>query len=378
MKRVVLAPDKFKGTLTALEATAALTRGFEDSGKVLAPRPMADGGEGTLDALVASARRRGQPVEMRSVPVTGPLGDPVTAEIALVPGPKGLRAIVESARASGLALVPEEKRDALRASSRGLGELVKAAAAIAGVEEIWVALGGSATTDGGAGFARALGARFLDAAGAELDEGGGSLERLERIEPPTVALPRTVALYDVKNILLGVRGAARVFAPQKGATKQQVEQLERGLARLAYRTEPALAAREGAGAAGGLGFGLARFAGAELVPGAPRVAEAIELDQALEGAELVVTGEGRFDQTTFEGKTVRHVLSRARALGVTMAIVAGTVDAGTSLRARELGVWRVITLEELAGGDLERARREAGPLLEQAARQLVADLARTA
>jgi glycerate kinase len=359
--KVVLAPDKLKGTLSALEAAAALARGFE--GCEVVSRPMADGGEGTLDVLVAAARGRGEPVALHRVKVTGPLGEPVEAELALL----GERAILESARTSGLALVT--RNDPLRASTRGLGELALAAASL-GAEELWVALGGSATTDGGTGFARALGARFLDEQGHELEEGGGSLERLARVEVPARSLPRIIALVDVRSPLLGPRGAARAFGPQKGATSEQVEQLDRGLARLAYRTRPDLAARPGAGAAGGLGFGLMVFAGAQIASGAERVADAIRLDEAITGAGLVVTAEGRFDRTTFEGKTVRHVLARARALGVLAAVVAGSAEPEAALRVRELGVKRVVTLLELAGGDLERARRDAANLCELAARSL--------
>jgi glycerate kinase len=365
MRRVVLAPDKLKGTLTAVDAAAALARGFARADLEVLLRPMADGGEGTLEVLVAAARRRGEPVSIQRARVSGPLGEPVEAEFALV----GERAVIESARACGLELVPPGRRDALRASSRGLGELARAAVA-SGARELWIALGGSATTDGGTGFARALGARFLDESGVPLEEGGGALARLERVEPPTFALPPTVGLVDVRSPLLGARGCARLFAPQKGASAAEVALLERGLARLAYRTEAALAAREGAGAAGGLGFGLLVFANAELVPGAPRIAEAVGLDEALEGASLVVAGEGSLDATTFEGKTARHVLARARALGTPSAFVAGIADPATVLRVRELGVREVVLLEQLAGGDRELARRDAAALCERAASML--------
>jgi len=362
--RIVVAPDKLKGTLTAFEAASAIARGLAGHEVVL--RPMADGGEGTLDVLVAAARARGERVEVATVPVTGPLGARVEAELAMIDG----RAIIESARACGL----QHGRDPLGATSRGVGELLLEAAR-RGAREIWVALGGTATTDGGAGLARALGARFVDAEGRELPEGGAALERLERVELAPRALPPVVALVDVKTPLLGEKGAARVFSPQKGASPAEVERLERGLARLAYRTRPEAAAREGAGAAGGMGFGLQVFAKATLVQGAPRVAAAIGLDEAITGASLVVTGEGRLDPTTFQGKAVRHVLARARALGVPGAIVAGTADPTTVLRVRELGVKRVVTLADLANGDVERAKRDAAALCERAARELLAELA---
>jgi glycerate kinase len=334
---------------------------------------MADGGEGTLEVLVEAARKKGEVVERRTVEVPGPLGRPVAAELAYLPAAR--RAILESARAVGLGLVPEGERDAVRASSRGLGVLARAAIDL-GAREVWIALGGSANTDGGAGFARAFGTRFLDAEGRELEEGGGALARLEKIVPGTPYDVRIVALTDVKNPLLGPKGTARVYGPQKGATPEQVTLLEEGLARLAYRANPSLATRPGAGAAGGLGFGLVAFAKAELVPGAPRIAEAAGLDAALEGAKLVITGEGKLDRTTFDGKTARQVLARARVHGVPGAIVCGVADPGIVKYASELGIRHVVSLAELAGGDVARAKTDAARLVEEAgailARQLLA------
>jgi glycerate kinase len=369
-QRVLVAPDKFKGTLTAGQAADALARGFGEATAL----PLADGGEGTLDVLVAAARRRGERVEVRTHRVSGPLGAPVDAAFAFFPA-EG-RALLESARTSGLGLLHPEGRDALRATSRGLGELALAAID-AGARELWIALGGSATTDGGAGFARAFGARFQDENEDELHEGGGALDRLDAVDLSAVNLrgARFLALTDVLNPLLGERGAAPVFAPQKGADEAAVKKLERGLARLAYLTDPALTTRAGAGAAGGLGFGLAAFAKAELAPGAPRIATELGLEAALGSASLVVTGEGRLDRSTLEGKVVRHVLSRARTRGVRSAVVAGSADPETVKRLLDLGVWRIVTLEAFAQGDRDLARREAARLCEEAARSLAREVA---
>lgn len=365
--RIVVAPDKLKGTLTALEAAEALARGVRRGGAEADLLPLADGGEGTLEVLVAAASA--SPVERRRTTVAGPLGAPVEAEWALFPA-EG-RAVLECASACGLSLVPESARDPLRASTRGVGELIQAAVQ-AGAREIWVALGGSASTDGGTGLARALGARFLDEDGRELPEGGGALENLARVDLSALARPAAtvVGVADVRSPLLGARGAARAFGPQKGASPEQVERLERGLARLAYASVPHAATLVGAGAAGGLGFGLVAFAGGRLEPGAALVARAAGLDRKLEGAAYAVAAEGRLDATTFQGKTPQHVLGRARALRVPSAIVCGEATPDARRRAYDVGIQRVITLEGLADGDAARARREAAALLERAGEDL--------
>ncbi|MBI3724351.1 glycerate kinase [bacterium] len=367
--RVLVAPDKLKGSLSSEEAARALGRGLASTGALVSLLSLADGGEGTLDVLANAARAKGATVEVVSVQVAGPLGARVSSCFAFLQEER--RAILESARAIGLALVPASERDPLRASSRGLGELALAAIE-RGAREVWIGLGGTATTDGGTGFARAFGARFQDDRGEELAEGGGSLERIAKCDLSRVDLrgARLVALADVRNPLLGARGAARTYGPQKGASPDAVAQLERGLAKLAYLVDPALSRRVGSGAAGGLGFGLAAFARAELAEGAARVASALELDASLSGKDLVVTGEGALDRTTFEGKVVHHVLARARALGVRAAVVAGKTDAGTRQRTLDLGVASVLTLEDLAQGSHERAVSEAASLLERAGAEL--------
>jgi glycerate kinase len=293
MRTALVCPDKFRGTLTAAEAAAAMAAGLRTAGfddvRVL---PLADGGDGTLDALLAA--RGGS---RRTAVVTGPLGDRVEAEWGLLPG---ALAVVEMARASGLALV-DGRNDPLRASTRGTGELI-AAAVRNGARRVVVGVGGSATTDGG-------------------------LAAVETLGWTTGSVPITVAC-DVKTRFLD---AARVFGPQKGATEAQVALLTRRLARLAdeYETRTGVDVRElvGGGAAGGLAGGLAAI-GADLEPGFDVVADAAGLEDALDDVELVVTGEGKLDVTSFDGKTVGGVLDWAGDAGVPhVAVIAGQVTA---------------------------------------------------
>jgi glycerate kinase len=291
MVSALVCPDKFKGTLDAADAASAMGEGLRRAGfDEIASLPLADGGEGTLDALVAA--RGGS---RRKATVTGPLGDPVEAEWALLPG--GV-AVVEMAQASGLALAPRV-RDPLRASTRGTGELI-AAAIRAGARRVIVGVGGSATTDGGLAAIEALGWSF------------GAV-------PVTVACDVTTPFLD----------AAKLFAPQKGATDAQVSLLTRRLASLAeqyqQRTGVDVRTLPGAGAAGGLAGGLAAI-GAEIEPGFDVVAGAVGLDGALEGVDLVVTGEGRLDATSFAGKVVGGVLEWAADAGTPhVAVIAGQV-----------------------------------------------------
>jgi glycerate 2-kinase len=319
--RVIIAPDSFKGSVPARDAAQAIAAGWREvrPDDVLLEVPMADGGEGTI-AVVAAAR----PDAMwQPLTVTGPDGRPVDAGWLLLPDGT---AVVELAAAAGLPLMAS--LDALGATTHGLGELLRAAAGDEAVARILVALGGSATTDGGTGALRALGARFLDAAGKELPGGGGSLGRLTTVEPVSVVAPAggVGCLVDVAVPLLGPRGAAAQFGPQKGATAAEVRLLEDGLARLADvlggdPTEP------GAGAAGGTGYGLAAGWGASLVPGAAQVAEVAGLPSALAGADLLVTGEGRYDEQSTQGKVVGYLLEAARAAGVEAHVVAGSIGA---------------------------------------------------
>ena len=336
MLSALVCPDKFKGTLSAADAAAAMSAGLRRAGfEQIEELPLADGGEGTLDALVAALGG-----SRRTVTVTGPLGDPVDAEWALLPG--GV-AIVEMARASGLALVPRV-RDPLRSSTRGTGELI-AAAIRAGARRVIVGVGGSATTDGGLAALEALGWSL------------GSV-------PVTVACDVTTPFLD----------AATVFAPQKGATEAQVALLTRRLASLAdqyeHRTGVDVRTLPGAGAAGGLAGGLAAI-GAELEPGFDVVAGAAGLDRALDDVDLVVTGEGRLDATSFAGKVVGGVLEWATDAGVPhAAVIAGqvtaeardelAVHANVQLLALTDRVWQASETFSRAPVLVEEAALEAG------------------
>lgn len=323
--RVLVCPDKFRGTLTARQAAEAIGRGWrrERPDDVVDLAPLADGGEGTLDVLVppevAGARRITRRVQ-------GPLGDPVDAEF----GVRGGTAVVEMARASGLALLSPERRDPLRTTTLGTGELI-AAALDEGASRLLVCLGGSATNDGGVGMATALGGRFLSDEGAPIEACGAALAQLARIDlRPAHARVRAVdviGVTDVDNPLCGPAGASAVFGPQKGASPDDVVVLDRALAHLA-----AVAARDlgvdrsrepGAGAAGGLGFGLLAFLGARLRPGIEVVMDALDLRARISGADLVITGEGSFDEQSLRGKVADGVLRAAAGAGVATTVLAG-------------------------------------------------------
>lgn len=320
---ILVAPTAFKGTLRATDAAAAMARGAQRAAPDAKVRemPVSDGGPGLIDAL-----RRAWGGSVRRVRVAGPVGDPVDARVLLARG----HAVVESADACGLHRIPPAKRDPLRTTSRGVGELVAAAA---GPDRLVLGLGGSGTVDGGAGMAQALGWSLLDMDGRPIPPGGGGLLELARIsrpvEPP--ALPDVVALADVRNPLLGDEGAAAVFAPQKGADAAGVRRLELGLARLATRIERDLGddvrGLRGAGAAGGLGAAAVAFLGAELAHGSEWVLRAVGFADALRRAELVVTGEGAYDAQSAMGKVTGEIVALARAAAVPVLLIAGRVDA---------------------------------------------------
>ena len=341
MTRVVIAPDSFKGTASAADAAAALAAGWRAvrPHDELVERPMADGGEGTLDAFasaVPGARR--MPVTVR-----GPVSEPVETSWLLLPDGTG---VVELASTSGITML--DPLAPLDAHSAGFGEAI-AAALDAGVERLLLALGGSACSDGGTGALTVLGAWFLDASGAPVPPGNRGLALLDRVDlsglrplPPGGA----VILGDVTNPLLGRLGAAAVFGPQKGADAATVDVLEANLARLADLVPDAmqpLAAAPGAGAAGGSGFGLLGW-GARMGGGAALVAETVGLPEVIVGAELVITGEGRFDGQSEAGKAPTVVAALAGDAGVPTALVAGAIT------AEPRGFAASVALADLAGG----------------------------
>jgi glycerate kinase len=360
--RVVVAPNAFKGCLTAKQAAEAIAKGVRAGGHEAVIAPIADGGDGTLDALVA-----GVGGTVMGTIARGPMGLPVRAHVGILTDGTG---VVEMAQASGLTLVPAGDRDPMRATSYGTGELVRAALARR-PSRILFALGGSATVDGGTGIARALGLKFLDADGKPLPDGGGPLERLaridtDRLDPRVRAVPMVIA-SDVTNPLLGPEGAARVFGPQKGATTEQVHVLERGLAALAERLKADLGAdvaeRPGAGAAGGTGAMLMAL-GATLRPGVEVVLEALRFPDLLGGAGLVITGEGRLDRQTLGGKAPMGVARAAAEAGVPCAAIVGASE----IEPSEAGLVAVRSLVDHYGDPATAmAKAEAGLATQAAA-----------
>jgi glycerate kinase len=360
--RVVIAPDSFKGSISASAAAAALADGWRSArpGDRLTCVPLADGGEGTLEVLAAAwPGARWHPARVR-----GPDGTPVDSCWLELPG---RAAAIELARASGLPLLAA--LDPLHAQSAGAGELA-ARAGDAGAATILIGLGGSASTDGGTGALAALGARFLDAAGRDLPPGGAALTRLASVDLTGLRRPPpggVTCLADVTAPLLGSGGAATVFGPQKGADRRQVGVLEKGLTKLAglLGGDPAA---PGAGAAGGAGYGLAAAWGAAIVPGPAELGRIAGLDQAVRAADLVVTGEGRYDATSAAGKVAGAVFAAARQAGIPVALVAGQVAAQPPAEVR-----LTVSLAGLAG-DAGRAAADPGRWLRAAGRRLAVDL----
>jgi glycerate 2-kinase len=325
--RVVLAPDGFGGRLSAGQTAHALAEGWRTAAPhdELLLRPLSDGGPGLVEVLTAA--RPGARVE--TLVVQDPLARPVPAAWLL----DGDTAWVESAQACGLHLLAEQERDPARATTYGVGQLVLAALD-AGVGRIVVGLGGSATNDGGAGLLAALGLSLLDQDGRPLEPGGAALIRAARVEgapDPRLARVELVAASDVEAPLLGLHGASARFGPQKGASRNDVLALDAALERWADVLEPALGVRvrerPGAGAAGGTGAALLAL-GAQREPGLPRVAEAVGLGEAVRRADLVVTGEGRYDATSLRGKVVGRVAALAAAAAVPCLVLAGQVAVG--------------------------------------------------
>jgi glycerate kinase len=328
--RVLVAPDKFRGTLTAAQAAEAIRAGWwrERPDDALDLVPMADGGEGTMQALVYAL---GGAIER--VEVTGPLGDPVRAAFGMAPGAGGPLGIVEMALASGLDLVPERRRDPGRTTTRGTGELMRAALD-RGAARLLVCLGGSATNDGGAGMAAALGVRFLDGDGRDLPRGGEALVGLARIDVsgvhPALARALVIGACDVDNPLTGPAGASAVYGPQKGASPEQVLLLDRALGHLASVVHRDLGTdpheEPGAGAAGGLGFGLLAFCGARLRRGVEVVMDAVGVRERVRGCDLAITGEGSLDEQSLRGKVPAGVIGAAEDAGVPVAVVCGRAE----------------------------------------------------
>ncbi|MGE5334449.1 MAG: glycerate kinase [Nitrososphaerota archaeon] len=328
---IVVAPQSLKGSLDAAGVGDAIAAGIRRVWPDAAIRivPVADGGEGTVRALVAATGG-----VLRQAEVSGPLGEPVLAEYGMLGGEQAHTAVIEMAAASGLPLVPLDARDPRRTTTRGTGELMRAALD-AGAQRLLIGIGGSATNDGGAGMAQALGARLLDAQGNELPVGGAALAHLARIDVAALD-PRLKAIEiqvasDVTNPLCGTEGASAIYGPQKGATPAMVAELDAALAHYGELLRRDLGAdvmnTPGAGAAGGLGAGLLAFAHARLVPGAHLVLTTLDFEHTVQHAALVFTAEGRLDQQTAYGKAVGAVAAAARSAGARVVALAGSVAA---------------------------------------------------
>ena len=368
--RVVVAPDSYKGSVSAVGVAAALERGVLRVFPQAEVRkiPIADGGEGTVEALVTATGG-----QMRQERVRGPLGEPVEACWGILGD--GETAVIEMAAASGLPLVPQERRDPRITTTYGTGELIRAALD-AGLRRIIIGIGGSATNDGGTGMAQALGAKFLAADGAELPPGGGALARLETIDlsglDSRMAETEITVACDVDNPLCGSRGAAAVFGPQKGATPAMVAELDAALGRFAGCAQSAtgrdVADLSGAGAAGGLGAGLLFFTPAKLRPGVEIVLEAVKFAEVVKDAAFVITGEGRTDFQTAFGKAPVGVAKVAKQFGVPVFCISGGLgDGADDVLAQGIDATMSICSRPLS---LDECMRDGATLIEEAAVRL--------
>jgi glycerate kinase len=333
IRRIVAAPDSFKGSLTAKEAAEAIEKGIKkfDNSIEVVKVPMADGGEGTVQSMVDATGGR-----MISVTVKGPMLNEVEAFYGILGD--GRTAVIEMAAASGLPLVKPGERNPLKATTYGTGELIRHALDM-GCTDIIIGIGGSATNDGGAGALQALGVRFLDADRNDIGAGGGDLGRLQSIDvnnlDPRIKDTVINVACDVDNPLCGPKGASFIFGPQKGADSAMVEELDRNLAHYADLVESTLGVRikdfPGAGAAGGLGGGLLAFLGANLKKGVDLVIETVELEKKIKDADLVITGEGMMDHQTIYGKTPFGVARTAKKYGIPVIAICGSIGKGAEV-----------------------------------------------
>jgi glycerate kinase len=369
--KIIIAPDSFKGSISANEAAKAIERGIKRymPQADTIPIPVADGGEGTLDCLIAAAGGTKVPAS-----VTGPLGALVAAEYGLLEPDQ--TAIIEMASASGLYLISPEQRNPLIATTYGTGELIKKALD-AGCRSFLLALGGSATNDGGAGMLQALGMRLLDSAGNDVGYGGGTLSRIAVIDDsgwdPRIAASRFLIASDVQNPFIGSEGASHVFGPQKGATPEMVEQLEHNMTvwadTIATKTGKHVHQLPGAGAAGGISGAFLAFFPASIKRGIDIVIEYSGLRDHLQNADLVITGEGQIDFQTASGKTPMGIAQEAKKFGVPTICLAGSVGRGIEA-LYEIGI---ASVHSIVTGPmtLQEAMSRASELLEQTAEQVI-------
>lgn len=370
MMRIVVAVDKFKGSLSAQDASAHIAAGLRsvDPSIEVVTASVADGGDGTVDAAIDAG------FEPRTVLVDGPTGAPVEAEYAVFAGPSGVTCVVELANCCGLQLLPGGVAAPMTSSTRGLGQVILAALA-GGCDRLVVGVGGSASTDGGAGMLSALGARILDADGRPVGPGGGALIDVRRVEL-TAARERLAGVRlelasDVDNPLTGEHGAAVVYGPQKGADPAQVSVLDEALAHFASLSDSVLAHRPGAGAAGGTGYG-ALLLGARVRSGIETLLEITGFAELLRGADLVITGEGSLDRQSLRGKTPMGVAKAGRSAGIPVRALAGRVIV-TPQELHTAGIHAAYALTDIEP-DLATCMKDAGPLLERRAAALLGDV----
>ncbi len=370
MLSFLIAPDSFKGSASAKEVAQSIADGL----KIALPYahfdlvPMADGGEGTVEALVAATGGT-----IVKVPVRGPLGEPVEAFFGILGD--GQTAVIEMAAAAGLALVPPDKRNPMVTTTYGVGELIRAALD-ANCRRFIIGIGGSATNDGGAGMAQALGARLLDSEGNDLKFGGGELGKLARVDvsglDPRLQEAEFLVACDVTNPLTGPNGASAVYGPQKGATPQMVEVLDQNLRHYAAVLRRDLGVEvetvPGAGAAGGLGAGLIAFCRAQLLPGISLVLEAVRFYQRVQTADIVITGEGKLDFQTGFGKVPYGVAQAAKRYGKPVIAIVGQLGEGAE-QCREWGIDACLAITPKPMSEQE-AMQNTLPLLRRTAEEL--------
>ncbi len=371
--KIVVAPDKFKGTASAQAVARAIADGINavllEAEVVLVP--MADGGEGTMDALLAAVGG-----QVHEIVATNPLGRPVKAQFGVLADGT---AVIEMAKASGFELVPPELRDPTVTTTYGTGELIEAALDYE-CRRFIIGIGGSATCDAGIGAAQALGVRILKKDGSGVGFGGGELVTISQIDAsgidPRVRAAQVLVASDVKNPLFGPAGAAHMFAPQKGASPEQVFLLEQGLLHFADVVRRDLgvdvSGLPGGGAAGGLGAGLAAFLGATIRPGVELVMEAVGLRDQMRGADLVITGEGQVDAQSIYGKVPAGVAALARGCGVKTIVIAGKLGDGYE-QLYDIGISEMYALEAIAGS-LDEAIKKPLPFLKEAAARIATRL----
>lgn len=368
--RIVIAADSFKGSCSTVEVAEAIESGIRKIYKAeeIIKIPVADGGEGTVDSLVI-----GTGGKYEFTRVKGPLGKEIECKYGIV---NGNAAIIEMAASSGLTLIKEEERNPMITTTYGTGQLIRAAMD-KGCRKIYVGIGGSATNDGGAGMAQALGVSFKDKEGKEIGNGGRELARIQDIDltniDPRLKDTEIIVLSDVMNPLCGPDGASYVYGPQKGASPDMVKQLDNNLKHYALLIKEKLgmdiADIPGAGAAGGLGAGLTVFCNAVMLPGIDVVLDINEIEKHLKGADLVITGEGRIDSQTVFGKVPAGVAKRALKHGVPVVAIVGSVGKGASL-AYEYGIDAIMDIVT-APMSLEDSMKNVSQLLEHAAENVI-------